>query len=131
MNIERDDFAFQYYEPIYALWLEIQILQNKIQAPGYLMAKLSDNQMVIDAYRKTRWVGSQVPHIDPVKEVNAERLKLGSSASAIPLTTVEASTEVLNGGESNANMIQYSKELETSKKLGIEIPINVPVKKPK
>lgn len=123
LNVERDDFAFQYYEPIYAFWLEIQILQNKVQAPGYLMAKLSDNTMVLDAYRKTRWVGSQVPHIDPVKEVNAERLKLGTTAAAIPLTTIEASTEVLNGGESEANMVQFSGELQRSKDLGIELEL--------
>lgn len=123
LHIERDDFAFQYYDNIYSFWLEIQILQNKIQAPGYLMAKKTNNSMVLAAYRKTRWVGSQVPHIDPEKEVRAERLKLGETASAIPLTTVEASTEALNGGESMANMTQYSQELETSKKLGIEVPL--------
>ncbi len=122
LNIEREDFAFQFYEPIYAFWFELQTLQNKVQAPGYLIAKLNENTMVLDAYKKTRWVGSQVPHIDPVKEVNAERLKLGVTSAAIPLTTVEAATEALNGGESSANMEQFSKELGKSKSLGIEVP---------
>lgn len=123
LGIEREDFATQFYDPIYALWFYIQVLQNKIQAPGYLTAKLTDNTMVIEAYQKTRWVGSQVPHIDPVKEVTAERLKLGGTGALMPLTTLEAATEALNGGESESNMKQYAKELETSKSLGIEIEI--------
>jgi capsid protein len=126
LQVERDNFAFEFYEPIYAFWLEISVLQNKIQAPGYLKAKLEKNTMVLDAYRKTRWVGSQVPHIDPEKEVKAERLKLGDTAAAIPLTTVEASTEALNGGESEANMVQFSKELGRSKALGIKVEVPPP-----
>lgn len=131
--VDRDDFAFQYYQPIYEFWLELEIMSSKINAFGYLPAKLNDNYMVLGAYRKTRWVGSQVPHIDPVKEVMAERLKLGTSAAAIPLTTVEASTENLASGESDANMLQYSKEYQYAKDLGIElaVPVISPQKKDK
>lgn len=121
--IERNNFAFEFYEPVYAFWLDIEILKNKIQAPGYVLARRQNNTMALDAFRRTRWIGSQVPHIDPEKEVIAERLKLGSSAEAIPLTTVEASTEALNGGEYSSNVVQFGKELSVSKNNGIEIPI--------
>lgn len=122
LMVERRNFAFEFYDPIYQFWLDVQILQNKIQAPGYLMARASNDTMILDAYRKNRWVGSQVPHIDPVKEVKAEREKLGKAAEAIPLTTVERATEVLNGGESDSNIEQFAIEFAKCKELGIEMP---------
>ena len=121
LMVERRNFAFEFYEPIFQFWLDVEILKNKINAPGYLDARNNGNTVVLDAYRKTRWVGSQVPHIDPVKEVKAEREKLGEAAKAIPLTTVERATEVLNGGESDSNVEQFAIELAKCKELGIEI----------
>ncbi len=117
INVHRKRFSEQFYQPIYEFWLEIQILQNNIQAPGYLVA---NNNMVKEAYQIARFIGARVPHIDPVKEVEAVRKKLGDSAKDIPLTTVEAATEELNGGDSNSNIEQYAIELEKSKKLNIE-----------
>jgi capsid protein len=118
--VERKDFAVQFFQPIYDFWLEVEILSNRIQAPGYLIALTSNDQMTLEAYRTTRWVGAPVANIDPVKEVEAERLKLGITAESIPLTTVEAATEILNGGDSDHNMEQYSFELEMSKALGLK-----------
>lgn len=123
LKVRRKDFAFQFYQPIYDLWFETQILEGKIQAPGYLTAKQQQNIMVLNAYKTARFVGTPVPHIDPVTEVNAERLKLGVTGAALPLTTLEAATEALNGGESIHNMDQYAEELKKSKDLGIEIEL--------
>lgn len=124
--VDRKQFAVQFYKPCFNYWFEVQVLSNKIQAPGYLQARMSKNYMVVEAYRTCRWVGANVPHIDPMKEVNAERAKLGITADAIPLTTVEAATEALNGGDSKANMQQFSKELDQSKKLGVIIDQSTP-----
>lgn len=121
--VDRHHFARQFYKPCFNFWFEVQVLSNKIIANGYLSARAARNIMVLEAYRVCRWVGANVPHIDPVKEVTAERLKLGDTASYIPLTTVEAATEALNGGDSKANMDQFAKELAESKKLGIKIEI--------
>jgi capsid protein len=96
-------------------------LTGKVQANGYLVAYANDNLYVYEAYRKARWVGANVPHIDPEKEVRAERLKLGDAGASIPLTTVERSTEMVDGGNSDANIEQFSKELEKTKKLKIEV----------
>lgn len=117
--VDRAQFDRQFYRPSYAYWLEVQILSNKVSAPGYLNARASRNDMIVNSYRKARWVGANVPHIDPEKEVNAERLKLGTSAAAIPLTTVEAATEALNGGDSDSNIEQYAQEYEEAKRLKI------------
>lgn len=119
--VSRKDFSSQFYEKIYEFWLDIQALSDNIKIPGYSDAYLSDNEQILSAYRSARFVGANVPHIDPVKEVNAERLKLGESGKSIPLTTAEAATEALNGGDYESNVKKYAKELEESKKLKIEV----------
>jgi capsid protein len=123
LNIKRTDFGRQFLQNVYNFWLDIEILNNRIQAPGYLIARqVTNDYMVLNAYRTCRWTGAPVPHIDPFKEVQAEREKLGVTAAAIPLTTIERATEILNGGDSDHNMEQYAQELERSKQLGIELP---------
>lgn len=123
LDVKRSDFSFQFYQPIFNFWLECEILNNKIQAPGYLIAKFNNNEMVLDSYRMARFVGAQVPHIDPLKEVKAEREKLGTAGAALPLTTLEAATEALGGGESAHNMEQYSEELAASISFKIVEPV--------
>lgn len=125
----RSRFYKMFYAPIYALWLDVEVLKNKIQAPGYLQALMTRNQFVLSAYRAAEWIGANVPHIDPEKEVRAERLKLGDAFANVPLTTVEAATIALNGGDSENNMEQAAKELKKSNSLGIK-PEPEPVAKP-
>lgn len=120
LNVKRASFSEQFYKPIYNFFLEVSILEDKIAAPGYLTAKMSDNVYLIEAYRNARFVGAPVPHIDPLKEVNAERMKLGTMGAHLPLTTLEAATEVLNGGESKSNIVQYGKEQKLAEENGIE-----------
>lgn len=119
LNVERKSFADQFYQPIYNFWLYTQIIQNKIEAPGYLRALADKNEMILEAYHYARFIGANVPHIDPLKEVAAERAKLGSAGAHIPLTTAEAATEALNGGDASANMKQYAKEIEQATELNI------------
>ncbi len=110
--VRRNEFSAQFNQTIYNFFLEIEILKNKVQAPGYLVARKQGNIMVLTAYRKARFVGANVPHIDPVKEVNAERLKLGPLGANYPLTTAERATEALNGGDSDSNLEQFASEIE-------------------
>lgn len=121
LDVKRCDFSFQYYQKVFNFWLECEILTNKINAPGYLAASASGNKMVLDAYRTARFVGTPVPHIDPLKEVKAEREKLGLTGASIPLTTVAAATEAIGGGESDHNIEEYAQELEKSIKLKIVV----------
>jgi len=120
--VRRADFAFQFLQPIYELFLIIDVLNGVIDVPGLREALLEDNKMICAAYFNTRFAGTPVPHIDPKKEVDAERAKLGPAGAHIPLTTVEAATEALNGGESDSNMEQFAEELEMAKKLAIKMP---------
>lgn len=111
LDVERKAFADQFYYPIYCFWLHTQILENKIQAPGYIIAWQKKNMMAVEAYRFARFTGANVPHIDPEKEVNAERAKLGPAGANMPLTTAEAATEALNGGDYSVNLTQFKAEL--------------------
>jgi len=120
LNVGRADFAMQFYQHVYNFWLEVEILTNKIQAPGYLQAVRDGNYMVMEAYRTARFTGAMFPHIDPLKEANAERVKLGDLGAHLPLTTLQAATEALNGGESDDNMRQYSEELKLAEELDLE-----------
>ena len=88
-----------------------------MQAPGYLSAIRSENSEVVEAYRNSRFLGVGVPHVDPLKEVQAERAKLGDLAASIPLTTVEKATEALNSGDSAQNIVQFEKELSDTEGL--------------
>lgn len=124
LRVTREKFSREFWQPIYNLFLEVLVLQNKIQAPGYIQAKKDNNYTVIEAYRKSRFVGPSVPHIDPLKEVMAERAKLGELGKNLPFTDLESSVENLNQGESQAILEQFSAELERARGLGI--PTAVP-----
>jgi hypothetical protein len=76
--------------------------------------------MVVEAYENARFTGPHFPHIDPLKEVNAERAKLGELAKHIPLTTIEGSVEALGTGDSDSNVIQFADELKNAKDVGLE-----------
>lgn len=120
LQVERKDFSDQFLQPIYNLWLWVQVLQNKITAPGYLIGVAQQNEMLLEAYQYARFTGSNVPHIDPVKEVQAVRLKMGTAAAHIPLATAEEGSEELNGGDVISTMEQVAKELERAENLGIK-----------
>jgi capsid protein len=127
MRTSREGFSIQFYQPFYNLWLEMAILSGKIQANGYIKAMNEGNIMAMEAYRNARWLGANVPHIDPLKEVQAERLKLGDDST--PLTTYDQSTEALNSGDFSQNMEKVKVEKELIKKSGLE-PKPVELKQP-
>lgn len=127
ITVDRDDFYTQFYAPIYAFWFHSQVLQGKIEAPGYLNAFYQSNFYVTESYLNARFTGPMFPHIDPLKEVKAEREKLGESGKHIPLTTAEAATEALMSGDYNSNVEQFSKELKKSEELDIKAADSISV----
>lgn len=108
----REYMLCYFFQPIYNMFLHLQVLQNKVQATGYMRAFMDGNVMAIEAYRNCRITGPMFPHIDPVKEVTAERMKLGGLGQNIPLTNAEQATEVVNGGDSDSNAEQFAAELK-------------------
>lgn len=129
MDIERVDFTNQFLQHVYKFWLYVEILKNKIPAKGYLQAFQNNDFMITEAYEKMRFTGPHFPHIDPVKEVKAEREKLGKLFENVSLTTLEQATENLGGGDSDSNMEQVSDELKRSKELKLVPAVTDEVKK--
>lgn len=121
LDVGRDDFKEQFYQPIYDLFLHLQVLLNKIQAPGYLAAFYADNRMALNAYRTCRFTGAKTPHIDPLKEVKAVREALGPLGANIPLMTVEQAVENLGGTDSDSNIEQFAKERELAEEQGLDV----------
>jgi len=112
VDIDRNDFAEQFYKPFYALWLEWEVLNNKIQADGFINALLKGDFMVIQSYLQCRFVGRGMPHIDPLKEVKAVREMLGNEADGITaLISREQASEMLNVGDWHENFEENKEEI--------------------
>jgi len=122
MKLNRKKFKRQFLQHVYNFWLHVQVVTDTVNAPGYMNAFTRKNEMVLQAYRHCRFIGSMFPHIDPLKEVKAERAKLGTGADHVPLTSIEAATEALGGTNAKSNMEQYSEEIKMAEELGIEKP---------
>jgi len=123
LNVNRKDFSEQFYNPVYEFWLDVQILMNKVQAPGYINARAKKDDDILECYRTARFVGPSVPFIDPVKEVEAARRRLGDLGASIPLSTVEQECETLNTGDSDANIKQFILEYQGfTGEMGLEVP---------
>lgn len=119
VNIDRNDFALDFYIPIFKLWLEYEILQGKINAPGYISALNRNDFMIVEAYSKCRFIGKNMPHIDPLKEAKAIELMLDKN-----LISYEQATEMLNVGEWNEN---YANRVEEDKLIKENTPIVEPI----
>lgn len=100
MEVDRKNLmATQFYQPYYNFALDIFVMQNQIALPGYLESLFQKDYLKLGAYRKARFVGPKVPHIDPLKEINAIRAKLGKALDNIPLESIDQIMEELNTGD--------------------------------
>ena len=98
VDLGRDKFSEDFYKPIYKLFLEVEVLKNKVPANGFISALQNNDFMIIEAYSQCRFIGKNMPHIDPLKEVKAikEMIDLG-------IISREQATEDLNKGDWETN----------------------------
>lgn len=130
LKVRRSIFSFQFMKPISDFCLEVWCFQKKIkQYAKYIRARILGDRLLMEAFRRCRFVGPNVPEIDPEKEVKAARAKLGDAGLAMPMATLEQVTEDLGGGDSEANLEQFAQELKRSKSLGVKVDEPKPVKK--
>lgn len=122
---DRTKFSDQFYQPVYNLWFEIQVLTGKLQAPGYIKSMNDNNIMAIEAYQQSRWLGTNAPQIDPIKEVAAERMKLGDDNT--PLTTYDQATESLGSGDFSTIMTKVKTEQKLTDGLKNNQPQPIPI----
>lgn len=122
IDIYRNDFADEFYKPIYNFWLEVEIFKGKIEAPQYIKAVSKKDFMVLESFLACKFTGLNMPHIDPLKEVKAFREMLGDRGKGqVPLISHEAATEALNQGDWAQNYKKFKEEDSTVEELK---PIN-------
>lgn len=113
IDVEREDMGENFCGEIYNFWLVMQSMMNRIDNSALSKAVLGKDYDLLEAICHSRWTGARVPHIDPVKEVNAERLKLGPAGANIPLTTPSKATEALGTGEFDENLARFGEQFST------------------
>lgn len=128
ITINRQDFCNQFYIPFYKLWLEHQILTKKIVAPGYI--ENMDNFMVTESYTQCRFMGKNMPHIDPLKEIKAVREMLGVDGQTA-LISREQAVEMLNAGQWDENFMKSLEEENIIPKEEVVVEQPKPIVKPK
>lgn len=117
---ERSNAKKQFLDHVYKFWFHATVITRGVVAPGYLRAFVNGRWQVQEAYTTCRFIGPMFPHIDPMKEVNAERAKLGPLGAHLPMTTLDEATEKLTGGDSRANIQRFAEELSMAESEGVE-----------
>jgi capsid protein len=120
---ERTRLSTDIYQPFYNFWLELEIYSSHISIPKYVTAKIKDDFLTVEAIQGARFVGVMMPFIDPLKEVQAVRAKLGDQET--PLCDYDDATEELGAGDWDSNIIKASLQKKKATDLGFaNIPQN-------
>jgi lambda family phage portal protein len=93
----RSATVSQFLNPIYEAWFSEEISTGRIKAAGY------DSPLLHRAWLAASWVGQSMPSIDPLKEADADDVRLTQGA-----TTHEAVALKYNGSDyyDNADALQ-------------------------
>ena len=104
----RKDLADQFYKPFYYACLHLWVMDDTLRLDGYITNY--NNIYAKLAYLNCTFEGDQIRNIDPVKEVNAELLKL-KGVNGVSLTTYERATKNVGGENFEKNMNTMREEL--------------------
>ena len=109
---KRDMLAKTMCQPVVELWLENEIAQGRVNAPGFFA-----DDVVRAAWCRAIWTGDGPGSIDPEKEVNAaqKRVDLG-------ISTKQAESIAFDGIDWQQKHEQRVKEINAEKADGIYFP---------
>lgn len=115
INIYRKKHARKFYRNFYNFWVYLEVIKGKLNCPGFLEAKEQENEMVVSAYTNAKFLGVNLPHIDPLKEVKAIREMIGDrSKGQVPLINYDMATEELNNGDWREILKRYLEEMKAT-----------------
>ncbi|MEE9117964.1 MAG: phage portal protein [Calditrichia bacterium] len=97
----REEMASDYLDPVYAAWLSEEIAMGRISAPGW------SDPILRAAWLNSRWAGSPMPNIDPMRTANADMTYARMGA-----TTLNRISRDNNGSSGEANRAQLKREYE-------------------
>lgn len=118
--LKRYTAGIGFNQPWFELQLHIDILLGKISAPGYLKAFSENNIIALAAYRRTRWVGDNVPEIDELKEVKAMREALGTSFDHVPLISMREASQNLGYKDQTMSIKDSGEDLKSAASNGFK-----------
>lgn len=97
----RQDIASDFLDSIYEMWLSEEIASGRVKVFGW------NNPRIKQAWLSSRWIGSSLPNIDPLKQAKAikENIELG-------LSTLERESRNHNGTDGATNRRKLSEELK-------------------
>lgn len=70
-RMRRDWIASSFCRPVYEAWLTEAILKGRIDAPGFF-----DDPLIRAAWCGSEWTGDSQGQLDPLKEVNAAKIRV-------------------------------------------------------
>jgi hypothetical protein len=108
IDIYRENIIVeQFYKPINRFWCYYQYMKGTLDSSGYDRAVATNDEMALEAYYSSRFVGKKMQHIDPFKEAKAIRSLLQDNT---PLISREQATQMANGSDWLSNYNKYKKE---------------------
>jgi capsid protein len=120
VEVKRGQFSRQFNQFVYNYCLDVWVVTERLDIPGYLDALKKQDKLTLAALRSAEWKGDAMPHIDPKVEVEAWRAKMGAGTEHIPLCTPEQAQEALSGLDGISIMEQTADTLRKADELGIE-----------
>lgn len=111
-------FARDFCQPIYERWLAEAVAIGRIKAPGFF-----DDPLIRQAWSKADWFGPTMGMLDPVKEVEAAKLRVDYGFS-----TGEQESAEITGTEYGENIAQLEAERLHWKNSGMGYPSCAKVK---
>lgn len=106
--MRRNWFVNDFCNPIFKCFMYEAVSKGRIDAPGFFTDPLKQK-----AYLRCDWIGPTPASLDPLKEVNAELLKVENG-----LSTHEQAALTLNGSSFDANIARLKVENEQLKEAG-------------
>lgn len=100
LQVWRDELASDSLNPIYEAWLDNEIAQGRVRAPGW------SDPFMRKCWAYCEWNGRNKPHLDPVEYGKGEKEKVELGA-----TTLERIARETNGSNSSLNRAKLKKEL--------------------
>jgi len=104
------------YRPYVNIQNEVFARTGVIKDSNYLKA-LNENWITKEAANRNQFVGRPMPHVDPVKEIKAERAALGEMFDKVPLTTPEDVTERMGYKDYDNSILKATEDFKLASTL--------------
>ena len=105
LSVKRKDFYNQFSKRAYESFVIYYTALGYIDSASLLQDIADKTTIKVEAYLQVRFFGKPIPHIDPLKEVQASIMKIDNGLSS---RTKE--TEILGTGDFEENIKQIQKE---------------------